>query len=134
MTRADVHDRSERTEADPQLIGPGQSGAQQIPVNLYETTESLVLVAPMPAVSAEDVEITRHADRLRVQAHLRSAAPRDYILHEWEYGLYDREIDLPPGFCGPITATLGKGQLAVSVKRGDAPAAAANVTVNPVDA
>src|SRR5690349_21154345 len=113
MTRTAASDRSAGAPGrgsgpdGAQLIGPGEAGAQRMPVNVNEATDALVLVAPMPAVSAEDVEITRRGDRLRVLAHLRSAAPREYILHEWEYGLYDREIDLPSGFTGPMTATLG---------------------------
>lgn len=109
------------TQTNPpadQLIGPGRDGAQQVPVNVYETTEALVVVAPMPAVGAEDVEISREGDRVRLRAELRSAAPRDYLMHEWEYGLYERELTLPPGFAGAMTATLGRGQLALSIRRG----------------
>jgi HSP20 family molecular chaperone IbpA len=122
-----------RAQQAEQLIGPGRDGAQRVPVNLYETTEALVLVAPMPAVGAQDVEITRDGDRLRLRAELRSAAPRDYVLHEWEYGLYERELTIPEGFDGAMTATLGRGQLALSIKRGT-DGAAGPTTVHPTDA
>jgi len=138
MTRTDLDDRSgatPTTASEAQLIGPGEAGAQRIPVNVYETTEALVLVAPMPAVRAEDVEITRRGDRLRVQAQLRSAAPREYILHEWEYGLYDREITIPETFCGPMSATLGQGQLAVSLRRAASGEGAGDAdTIHPSEA
>jgi HSP20 family molecular chaperone IbpA len=57
---------------------------------------------------------------LRITAHLRSAAPKDYLVHEWDYGGYERELDLPPGFGGGVEAALANGQLAVRVLRGRA--------------
>jgi HSP20 family molecular chaperone IbpA len=95
---------------------------QSIPVNLYEATEALVLVAPMPAVTGEDVSVELHPGTpttLRIWAHVRSASPREYLLHEWEYGGYERQLDLPAGFGGGVEATLRNGQLVVRVLRGD---------------
>ncbi len=102
---------------DRTLLGPGRNGSQSIPVNMYETTDALVIVAPMPGVSAEDVEVSVDGDTVLLRAALRTAAPKTYLLHEWEYGLYERSVDLPGPYRGPISATLGHGQLAVSLKR-----------------
>ena len=93
--------------------------AQQVPVNVYETSGAVVIVAPLPAVTADDVTIELRPGQLRFWAHLRSAAPRDYLVHEWEYGGYEREIDLPAGFGSSVEATLSNGQLAIRVLRGD---------------
>ena len=73
-----------------------------MPVNVYETSGAVVVVAPLPAVRAEDVTIEVHPRpggraQLRFWAHLRSAAPRNYLVHEWDYGGYEREVDLPDG-------------------------------------
>ena len=92
---------------------------QSVPVNLYEASEALVLIAPMPAVAPDDVTIELRQDQLRFWAHLRSAAPRDYLLHEWEYGGYERTVDLPAGFGIDVEASLTNGQLVVRVLRGD---------------
>src|SRR5918998_2964779 len=73
---------------------------QSVPVNVYETTAALVIVAPLPAVTADDVTIELRPGTLRFWAHLRSAAPREYLVHEWEYGGYERELELPPGYGG----------------------------------
>ena len=94
---------------------------QSIPVNLYEATEALVLVAPMPAVTHDDVCVELcpgEPASLRVWAHVRSAAPRDYLLHEWEYGGYERQLDLPAGYGAGVESTLHNGQLVVRVLRG----------------
>ena len=92
---------------------------QRVPVNVHETGEALVIVAPLPAVTAKDVTVELRPGTVRFWAHLRSAGPRDYLVHEWHYGGYEREIDLPAGFGGGVEATLTNGQLAIRVLRGE---------------
>jgi HSP20 family protein len=91
--------------------------AQQVRVNLYETTDALVAVAAMPGVMPEDIEITVDDGVLTLEAELRTEAPKSYVLHEWDYGRYQRVLQLPLGFEGPVTASYGNGQLAVRVRR-----------------
>ena len=91
---------------------------QAVPVNMYEATNAVVVVAPMPAVMPGDVTVELRPGSLRFFAHLRSAGPREYLVHEWEYGGYERELALPDGFGGGVEATLTNGQLAVRVLRG----------------
>jgi HSP20 family molecular chaperone IbpA len=105
------------TEAAEEFMRP-----QTVPVNVYEAEAALVVVAPLPAVQPEDVTIDIGPGNLRLTAHLRSAAPRDYLVHEWDYGGYERVIELPPGFGAGAEATLANGQLAVRILRGDASA------------
>ncbi len=95
---------------------------QPVPVNMYEATGALVVVAPLPAVTVDDVKVElRPGDptTLRFWAHVRSAGPREFLLHEWEYGGYERQLDLPGGFGSGIEATLNNGQLAIRVLRGE---------------
>jgi HSP20 family molecular chaperone IbpA len=79
----------------------------------------LVVVAPMPAVTADDVTIELRPGCLRFWASVRSAGPREYLIHEWEYGGFEREVDLPDGFGGGVEASLANGQLAIRVLRGE---------------
>jgi len=114
MTHDDVAASTVSTEAEMR--------PQRVPVNMYEAREAMVLVAPLPAVRCEDVRIElRPGDpaTLRFWAHLRSAGPREYVVHEWEYGGYERQLELPAGFGGGVEASLRNGQLAVRVLRGD---------------
>ncbi len=92
---------------------------QGVPVNIYETSAALVVVAPLPAVTADDVTIEVRPGSLRFWASLRSAAPRDYLVHEWEYGGYEREVNLPAGFGASVESSLANGQLAIRVLRGE---------------
>jgi HSP20 family molecular chaperone IbpA len=101
---------------------------QSVPVNVYETPKALVVVAPLPAVVPSDVSVELRPGSLRFWARLRSAGPRQYLLHEWEYGCYEREIALPAGWGSGVEASLANGQLVVRVARG---AHAGDVTISP---
>ena len=95
---------------------------QAVPVNVYAASEALVVVAPLPAVTADDVHVEIHPGdpaTLRFWARVRSAGPRDYLIHEWEYGGYERQIDIPAGYGETVEATLRNGQLAVRLLKGD---------------
>ncbi len=91
---------------------------QQVPVKVYEAPEALVVIAPLPAVQPSDVHIELRETTLRFWAHLRSAAPRDYLIDEWDFGGYEREIDIPSGFGAGVEATLANGQLVIRLLRG----------------
>lgn len=103
---------------DATVVAEATMQSQCVPVNMYETTGALVVVAPLPAVQADDVTIELRPGSLRFWAHLRSAAPRDYLLQEWDYGGYERELDVPAGYGGGVEASLANGQLAIRVLRG----------------
>src|SRR5918994_3115973 len=68
---------------------------QTVPVNVYETEAALVVVAPLPAVQPGDVTIDVTPGQVRITASLRSAAPRDYLVHEWFYGGVGRGGGIP---------------------------------------
>ena len=94
---------------------------QNVPVNVYEASGAMVVVAPMPAVHGEDVCVELRPGSpptVRFWAHVRSAGPREYLVHEWEYGGYERQLELPEGFGGGVEASLHNGQLVVRVMRG----------------
>jgi HSP20 family molecular chaperone IbpA len=102
---------------------------QSVPVNVYETPGALVVLAPVPAVTSTDVTIEVRPGSLRFWARLRSAPPREYLVHEWEYGCYEREITLPAGYGSGVEASLANGQLAIRVLRGDL---TSDLTIQPV--
>jgi HSP20 family molecular chaperone IbpA len=110
----DVTESTAATEAE---MAP-----QAVPINVYEASEALVVVAPLPAVTSDDVHVEVHPGppaTLRFWAHVRSAGPREYLVHEWEYGGYEREFELPDGYGAGVEASLNNGQLAIRVLRGD---------------
>ena len=102
---------------------------QPVPVNVSETTGALVIVAALPAVHPDDVEVEVVPEQVTIRAALRTDAPKDYLVHEWTYGPYERALEVPRGFGAGVEATLGHGQLAVRVLKGDAPAS--GIVVKP---
>ena len=110
-TQQQVKDATKATEAT--------MPAQKVPVNVYETSGAVVIVAPLPAVTADDVQVELRDGCVRFWASLRSAGVREYLVKEWEYGGFEREIDLPDGYGSGVETSLANGQLAIRVLKGD---------------
>lgn len=91
---------------------------QAVPVRMWETPDALVIVAPLPAVTAEDVTIEVSSGEVSFRAALRSAPARDYLLDEWEFGGYARTVAIPDGYGAAAEASLNNGQLAIRVLPG----------------
>jgi len=91
---------------------------QSMPVNMYEADGAIVIVAAMPGVGADDIEVEVDRAQIIIRSDARSLAPKAYILHEWHYGPYERTVELPEGFEGEPSASYGNGQLAIRVGRG----------------
>lgn len=114
---ASHEDVAQSTSATEAAMAP-----QSVPVNAYVTSGALVVVAPMAAVTSQDVTVELHPGQpacLRFWARVRSAGPREYLVHEWEYGGYERQLELPEGYGGGLEASLKNGQLVVRVLRGE---------------
>ena len=92
---------------------------QNVPVNAYETSGAFVVLAPLPAVTESDVTVELTEGQLRFWAELRSAGLREYVIQEWAYGGYERQVDVPAGYGAGLEATLTNGQLAIRVLSGD---------------
>ncbi|CAN5591014.1 hypothetical protein BH18ACT1_BH18ACT1_15380 [soil metagenome] len=107
--------------ADVRAGDAAAAGAPQpVPVNMYEAEQAVVLIVPLPGVMADDVEVVVVGRTATIAAAMRSSAPKDYLLHEWHYGPYERVVELPEGFGGEGEATFANGQLAVRIRRGPA--------------
>ncbi|HVF32230.1 MAG TPA: Hsp20/alpha crystallin family protein [Acidimicrobiales bacterium] len=90
---------------------------QQVPVNMYETEGAVVVVAPFPGVMEDDVVVKLDGRTLTLRAEMRTAAQKDYLLHEWHYGPWERTLEIPEGFGDRFETSFGNGQLAVRVLR-----------------
>ncbi|HUQ63482.1 MAG TPA: Hsp20/alpha crystallin family protein [Acidimicrobiales bacterium] len=95
---------------------------QRVPLNMYEADGAIVLVAPLPGVMADDVEVIVDGRKVTITAAMRTSADKDYTLHEWHYGPFERTIEVPAGFYGEPSASFGNGQLALRIARADGPA------------
>lgn len=101
------------------MSSQSDNAAQHVPVNMYEAERALVIVAPLPAVRAGDVSVTVEGRTVVIAASMRTEATKEYLLHEWHYGPYERTVEVPEGFGGRAEATFGRGQLALRIERGE---------------
>jgi transketolase len=106
---------------------------QHVPVNMYETSGALVIVAPVPGVMADDVTVSVEDGQVRIEAAMRTPAEKDYLLHEWHYGPFSRCVEVPEGFRGAGAASFGNGQLVVRLERGEGRPASESLTISPAD-
>ena len=121
-------DQTTTTTAAP---GPPQespasvaTGQRQItpPVDIYETAEELVLMADIPGVASEDLEIHVDRNQLTIRGHSRQAASDGAASREYELGDYCRQFELSDTVnLDEITAELKHGVLLLHVPK--APAA-----------
>ena len=109
-------DRGERGEV--------QQGAQSVPVNVFEAEDFLMLIAPMPGLHEEDVDITVRGNTItlegRERADLKPESGKRYLRHEWRYGPYRRMVELPYAVdANTAEATLGNGVLTVRLQKAE---------------
>jgi HSP20 family molecular chaperone IbpA len=99
----------------------GEAGGEtmHVPVNVYEADQALVIVAPLPGVMPADVEVVVDGTEVTIRAAMRSPAPKEYLVHEWHYGPYERSVTVPEGYGGEAKASFGNGQLALHLGRGE---------------
>ncbi len=108
------------------FAGRGEGGAQSVPVNIFESGDTLVVTAPLPGVQEEDVEITARGNMLTIEARERAdlktaETGKRYLRHEWRYGPYQRTVELPYAVdATSAEATLGNGVLTVRLTKAPA--------------
>lgn len=95
-----------------------------IPVNLFQNDRELMVVAPMPGVSPEDISIdVTDAGQLTLRSAQRGEGQEriDYITREWSYGPYERTIELPCAVDAMrANLTYGNGVLSVTFPKAGA--------------
>ena len=98
--------------------------ATAIPINLFENSRELMVVAPMPGVAPEDIDVEVTQDgrlTLRARQHGEGQERIDYLLREWSYGPYERTIELSLGVdAGRANVTYGNGVLSITFPKADA--------------
>lgn len=83
---------------------PGQSGNGTrgvMPLDVYATEDEVVVLAAIPGMNAEDVEITIEKNVLTMSGSLPNVAEAEeakeasWYLHELPYGSFERTLTLP---------------------------------------
>jgi HSP20 family protein len=98
--------------------------ATAVPINLFENDRELMVVAPMPGVSPENISIDVTADghlTVRASQHGEGQERIRYLLREWSYGPYERTIELPCAVdARRANLTYGNGVLSITFPKAGA--------------
>ena len=81
----------------PEGVECTKEGNQFLPLaDIYETTEEVVVLADMPGVSADQIDITLERNVLTIRGHAESAVPEAHQLAyaEYEVGDFTRTFTL----------------------------------------
>jgi HSP20 family protein len=92
-----------------------------IPVDLYETDESVVARAALPGVSAEDVDISVSDDLLTIKGETRHEEKDErehFLRRELSYGAFSRTLPLPASVdADKATAEYEGGVLTITLPK-----------------
>lgn len=104
----------------------GGTSMDRLPIDLYETEDSLVLKARLPGVNPEDVDIVIQESELTIKAELRSDALVDeaqkwnWYRHELYHGNLGRRISLPTMVqADKAEATFNNGELTLVLPKAE---------------
>jgi HSP20 family molecular chaperone IbpA len=103
----------EATRADERYITP--------PVDIYETTDGLVLVADLPGVPNENLDIQVKNDILTISARVKDEAPGAPVYREFELASFFRQFQLAESVdTERIAARLSNGVLELTLPKAEA--------------
>jgi HSP20 family protein len=67
----------------------------RLPLDVYATPEEIVIIASLPGLTADEVDITIDGDRLTIRGELRPPLENvDYLFQERAYGPFSRTLTL----------------------------------------
>jgi HSP20 family protein len=87
----------------------------RLPLDVYSTPEEIVLMAAVPGVNPEAVEITFEGDVLTIKGEFLSALENvDYLMRERRHGRFSRSVTFNvPVNADAIEATFEQGLLTI---------------------
>jgi HSP20 family protein len=100
MALRDAMDRmfEERLMRPPVPFGPWSEGA--LPVDMYETDDSVVVQTGIPGVKADEIDVSVTGDTLTIKAETKAeeeVTRENYLRRERRFGSYCRSVTLPGG-------------------------------------
>jgi HSP20 family protein len=93
---------------------------QTVPINVFETDSDVVVVAAMPGIEAENIDIRVDNGYLTISAEKRGPGQEHhkYLRREWSYGPYERSIEVPAEVDGDrANATYGNGIVTIALPK-----------------
>jgi HSP20 family protein len=112
---------------DDSVTGPRRQMQNQerrfrLPVDAYATTEEIVVVANMPGIKPEDVEITLEGDTLTIRGERPAPLENvNYVIQERTHGAFQRTLNINvPVDADRAEARLENGLLILTIPKAEA--------------
>jgi HSP20 family molecular chaperone IbpA len=104
--------RKEETRSQETYVTP--------PVDIYETTEGLVVKADLPGVAKDGLDVQVENNLLTIRAQASHAAPGDLLYREYELAHFFRQFELTDRVDQQrISADLKNGVLTLSLPKAE---------------
>ena len=118
---------AEKTVAAPEVQTPTTTESTRQheryvapPVDIYETRDGLVVLADVPGVATEALDVRVDNNVLTIRGHARPAVPGDVTYREYELVNFVRQFELPDQVDqSRITADLKCGVLTLHVRKAE---------------
>jgi HSP20 family protein len=90
-------------------------------VDVYSTPEELVIIAAVPGVDPEDVDISIEGDNLHIKVEYNAPLENvDYVFQERPYGTFERTLTFNvPIQADKAEAVFEKGMLTLTVPKAE---------------
>ena len=111
----------------------GSNGqAWQLPIDAYTTEDSIVLLADVPGLKPEDLEVTLEGDTLTIRGELKNATQNNYLLRERMNGKFERVLTInTPIDTNKVEASFHDGVVEIVLPKAEA-VKPKQIKVNPV--
>ena len=105
----------------PEWSRASQEAVARLPLDSYSTEEEIVILASLPGVKPEDVEITIEGDTLTIKGEIPEPPENvDYILRERRFGPFSRALTFNiPVEAGKAEASFRDGLLTLTVPKAE---------------
>ncbi len=107
-------------------FGSNPMGMTNLPLDVYETKDDVVVKTALPGVKPDDVEVTITGDTLTIHAETKeeSQGNKDnqgkYLRRERHYGEYARSVTLPSGLkTDQAEASFDNGMLTLKIPKSE---------------
>ena len=84
----------------PDLFGAGETAANALPLDMFETENDVVVQASVPGIKPEDIEVTVTGELLTIKGEFKTEEKiekRNFTRQERRYGSFCRQVALPVG-------------------------------------
>ncbi len=110
-----------------------QPAAWQLPVDAYATEDAIVLVADVPGLKPENLDVTLEGDTLTIRGEIKpQQESKNYLLHERVTGRFERVLTInTPIEANKVEATFENGVVKIVLPKAEA-VKPKQIKVNPV--